>query len=124
MKEPVFLCTLEDDIKADAFVTLLESNNIPVMRKRLDGGEFNKIYMGMSCYSIELYIPAEFNEKAKEIFLANKSCEEDYIDEEFAELKEKAENKKKTLRILLITFLVAPTLIALLIMVILMVVQK
>jgi len=37
---PAFLCSLEDGIEADMAVSLLESNDIPVIKKRHAAGEY------------------------------------------------------------------------------------
>ena len=94
---PAFLCSLEDGIKSDIAVSLLESNNIPVIRKRRKAGEYLKIYMGMSCYGIDIYVPAKLIAQAKEILSAQPIIDkEDIPDEESGNPFRKKEKHQET----------------------------
>ena len=89
---PAFLCSLEDGIEADIAVSLLESNNIPVMKKRRSAGEYLKIYMGVSFFTIDIYVPSKLLVKAKEILSGEPIVEDEegdeteVSDEEFAKI--------------------------------------
>jgi hypothetical protein len=90
---PAFLCSLEDGTEVDIVTSLLESHNIPVMKKRRAAGEYLKIYMGISFYEVDIYVPSKLLIVASEILSGEPIIEEieetDISDEECAGAAEK-----------------------------------
>jgi len=112
--DPIFLCTLQDDIQAEMTITLLERNHIPVLRKRPGSGEYIKIYMNINCQGVDLYVPEEVHAKAKEV-LAESQAVCDDLDKDFEELLKKSRTKKHVRGIVLAAlYLGLPALIILL----------
>lgn len=62
-----FLLSAADSIEAGMIEQLLNANGIPVLKKYKGMGGFLKIYMGDSIYGVDLYVPAELLDKAREI---------------------------------------------------------
>ena len=98
----VFLCSLAGGIETDMTVFLLEGNAIPVMQKRREGGQYLEIYMGTSFYGVDIYVPKSLFMQASEILAAKPMVaqeetleDEDSVDEEFSEFKEKESKKKR-----------------------------
>jgi len=79
---PALLCTLSDGSETDIAVSLLESNDIPVMTKRRAAGEYLKIYMGMSFYEVDIYVPSKLVDKASEILSGEPVIEIEEIEED------------------------------------------
>ena len=73
------LCSVSDEIEADIVVSLLESCDIPVIKKRTGAGEYLQIYMGMSIYGANIFVPSKLLTQAKEI-LSAKPIFDDSID--------------------------------------------
>jgi len=63
----VFLLTAANSIEADMIGQLLKANGIPVLKKYKGMGGFLKIYMGDSIYGVDLFVPAELLDKARDI---------------------------------------------------------
>ena len=79
---PTFLRSIEDNIEAEMTIALLQCNNIPVLRKRHGAGEYLKIYMGMSYYGMDIYVPSKLHAKASEILAAEPILEQEYVMED------------------------------------------
>ena len=92
---PAFLCSVSDSIEAEITVSLLQSNDIPVMKKRREGGEYLKIYMGMSFYDMDLYVPSKLLERANEIIAAEPDMVRAGITEDGFNNFEKRESVKR-----------------------------
>lgn len=74
----VFLVTAEDSLQADIFESKLRGEGIPCLRKYKGAGNFMEIAMGQSlAYPIDLYVPKETLEDAKNIIEAFPLLEED-----------------------------------------------
>jgi len=90
---------LNDGVEADMIATVLENNGIPVLKKRPETGDYLNIYMGMSVYGVDIYVPSEFYDFAKEILENIPKAEQNEIaEEEFVEFIEK-ENFKRRIKI-------------------------
>lgn len=74
---PTFLCSLNDGVETDIVISLLECNDIPVMKKRHGSGEYLKISTGMSFQGVNLYVPSELLNKAQELLSATPVLEQD-----------------------------------------------
>ncbi|NLC77880.1 MAG: DUF2007 domain-containing protein [Clostridia bacterium] len=64
----VYLQTTVHDWEADVIAGLLETNNIPVLRKYPGNSGVAKIYLG-SAFGVELYVPANQLELARTLLL-------------------------------------------------------
>jgi len=76
---PAYLCSVEDTLIGEITVSLLRSNGIPVMKRRRGVGEYLIIYMGMSIYDVDLYVPTRLHERASEILAAKPVFEQEDI---------------------------------------------
>lgn len=72
-EKPAFLANVADDINAAMIENILEEAEIPVMRKYPETGQYLHFFMGKSIYGVELYVPAEQLNQAKDLvsFLFN-----------------------------------------------------
>ncbi len=80
----VYLCTTNDSLEADIIESKLRSENIPCERKYIGAANFIEIAFGSNtAYPIDIYVPAETLEDARNII------DEPPVDEE--ELAREAE---------------------------------
>jgi hypothetical protein len=92
--EGEFLTTASDDFEADLLTSLLVSEGIHVIQKHEGVTQYLKVYMGSSNFGVDIRVPKQQLEKAKEIL---KSCpvEYEYEDEINKEMDAAlVENKK------------------------------
>lgn len=66
-----FLVMAENSIEADMIEGLLNENEIPVLKKYSDAGDYMKIFAGSVNSDVGLFVPSHLLEKAKEILAAN-----------------------------------------------------
>jgi hypothetical protein len=70
-RDGVYLCTAKDSFEADLLESKLRSEAIPCIKKFKGAGNFLEIFMGTnSAYPIDLYVPEETLEDAKNIVVA------------------------------------------------------
>lgn len=75
----VYLCTADTSLEADILESKLFSEGIPVIRKYIGASNFLEIAMGQSLtYPIELYVPEEMLEDAKNIIVPVPLEDDDY----------------------------------------------
>lgn len=83
--DPVLLLTADNELTADMQMALLEANHIPAYRKFLAAGGYLSIYMGVTSFGIEIYVPRTLLGQAQELIDAFcTAAEEEYgesIDE-------------------------------------------
>lgn len=79
-----FLTNVRDDYEAAIVESILNSNNIKVLRKYCEAGDYLNIYMGNSFLGIDLYVPENDYETAKELIEAGEEAKE-IENEELAE---------------------------------------
>lgn len=65
--EWVFLAKIEDDREVEIIESLFRSYDIPLLRKYRWAGGFLKVFMGVSSFGIDLYVPASSLEIAKDL---------------------------------------------------------
>ena len=66
----VFLCTTRDSMEADILESKLRSEGIPCLKKYRGASNFMEIAMGQNvAFPIDLYVPEETLEDAKNIFI-------------------------------------------------------
>ena len=70
-RDGVYLCTAKDTFEADLLESKLRSEGIPSIKKAKGAGNFLEIFMGSnSAYPIDIFVPAETLEDAKNIIVA------------------------------------------------------
>ena len=62
-----FLVSVANSIEADMLEALLKDNSIPVLKKYREAGDILQIYMGGTSFGVDLYVPGQLLEKAREI---------------------------------------------------------
>lgn len=78
-RDGVYLCTAETSFEADLLSSKLDSENIPCVKKYQGASNFLEISMGCSTvYHIELYVPEQTLEDARNVIVAVplEDCEE------------------------------------------------
>lgn len=70
-RDGVYLCTAKDSFEADLLESKLRSEGIPCIKKFKGASNFLEIFMGSSsAFPIDLYVPEETLEDAKNIIVA------------------------------------------------------
>lgn len=70
-RDGVYLCTTKDSFEADILESKLRSEGIPCIKKYKGASNFLEIFMGTnSAFPIDLYVPEETLEDAKNIIVA------------------------------------------------------
>ena len=110
-----YLITVSGEMEANIIETLLTSNNIPVLRKYREAGAYLNIYMGNSTAGIDIYIPSEFYNIARELVEQGNEAdpEEENIQSDEKDLliiEEKKLQQKRSIRawIILLFFIPGP----------------
>ena len=80
--EEAFLLSAANSIEADMIEALLNSNDIPVLKRYKESGGYMKIYMGETIFGVDLYVPRPILEKAREIVEESRGAS---LDEAFLE---------------------------------------
>lgn len=97
-RDGVYLCTAKDSFEADILESKLRSEGIPSIKKFKGASNFLEIFMGSnSAYPIDIYVPEETLEDAKNIIVAV-PLEDDELPEEPAgaePLPEEEQESKK-----------------------------
>jgi len=102
-----FLMSVPDDMEANIIESLLQSYDIPLLKKYRKSGGYMKIYMGMSNFGIDLYVPSRLLEKAKELTKDQVYDEVVEAEEDMTKLEDDY-NRKRRVRtwILLLLFFI------------------
>jgi hypothetical protein len=66
-EDAAYLVSVVDNTEADRLTAALNDAHIPVLRKYSEAGSAITVIMGDSVFGVDLYVPAELYEKAKEI---------------------------------------------------------
>lgn len=83
-RDGVFLCTAMNSFEADIMESKLRSENIPCLKKYEGASNYLEIFMGAnSMFPIDIYVPEETLEDAKNIIVAVslEECEPVSFDE-------------------------------------------
>jgi hypothetical protein len=114
LSEAAFLTSVADEIHADMIEAELKSNEIPVLKKYKEAGAYLEIYMGMTSFGIDLYVPLDKLNEAKE--LLEKFDVQGIVKEEDTELFEENRNyiKMRMIRAWIILLFILPGVIFLL----------
>lgn len=99
-----FLTSASSIYEAEIIEGLLNTNNIPVLKKVNNADGYLSIYMGATNCGVDLFVPSKLLEEAKDIISANKEIEgENVIESESSDLdKFKKKQRIRTWIILLI----------------------
>lgn len=75
----IFLMCVAGEIEANGVESLLRAHDIPVLKKHKGAGGYLEIYMGMSKAGIDLFVPENLLEEARDI--VEKTSEEIVTEE-------------------------------------------
>lgn len=92
---PVFLVSSADGFEADILAAKLEAFGVPVMKRHKETGDYLKIYMGASPFGIDLYVPSQQLEKARDILENIPEVSEDGEGETEEELQEELREEQE-----------------------------
>lgn len=71
MKENwAFLASIEDDREIDIIESLLQAYGIPLIRKYRWAGGFLKVFMGVSTFGTDLYVPESSLQAARDLLFS------------------------------------------------------
>lgn len=81
-RDGVYLCTARDSFEADLLESKLRSEGIPSIKRFKGASNFLEIFMGSSsAYPIDLYVPAETLEDARNVIVAVPILSDEIPDE-------------------------------------------
>jgi len=109
------LVSVPDDDEAGIIQAALRSCGIPVLKKYRKAGGYLEVYMGMTAYGIDLYVPAELYAEAKAIIEAElppEAAAEGEAETKFTSARTASERNRRRIIWLLLFSLVVPALIA------------
>ncbi len=66
LNEELLLSNL-NTVEAEIIISKLKSYGIPVLKKSKGTGEIMEIYTGVNLYGIDIYVPSDMMELAKEL---------------------------------------------------------
>ncbi|HWR62553.1 MAG TPA: hypothetical protein VN580_13120 [Clostridia bacterium] len=111
----VFVKNVADDQEAVLVESVLGTENIPVQRKYKEDGNYLEVYMGMSKYGIDLFVPEQALELAKGLLDSETiDMPEEAGAEEVARDGERYETKRRNIVWIILAYLFLPVLAALL----------
>jgi hypothetical protein len=61
----ILITEAANEIEADIIESILNSEGIPCYKKYNEAGDYLRIYMGMTNFGVEIYIPEKLKEKAE-----------------------------------------------------------
>jgi len=112
----VFLITAKDTINAEMMESMLNDHGIPVLKKYRETGGYLNIYMGMTNYGVDLYVPSQSIDQAKEVILPvteelpldQQEEGETKVEEEASSVMDQEYQKKKLIRVWIILLVFIP----------------
>lgn len=114
----VLLVSIGDDTEASIIESLLTAYNIPYTKRYRESGNYMEVYMGMTNFGIDIFVPESVLENAKEIL--NNKAEDDELklsSEEEQEFEEASREYEKSRVIkgwmLIFFFIILPVVIVL-----------
>jgi hypothetical protein len=82
----VYMCTAKNSFEADIFESKLRGEGIPILRRYKGAGNFLEIAMGTNmAYPIDIYVPQESVEDARNIVVAIPLVSDDPEDIDYCE---------------------------------------
>ena len=119
MKGWAFLKNVADVQEAVMVESVLGTESIPVQRKHKEAGDYLEIYMGMSRYGIDLFVPEEALELAKGLLDSEVMDMPEETDTlENMKAAEKYEVKKKSIVWIILAYLFLPLVIGIILSII------
>ncbi len=73
------LLTASDDVEANIIESILKANEVPITKVYRDNGGFFTIVLGKSVLGIDVFVPMEMLEKAKEILDSAQDIDDEEI---------------------------------------------
>ncbi|NBJ16181.1 MAG: DUF2007 domain-containing protein [Dehalobacter sp. 4CP] len=65
LEEWILITEAANEIEADIIESILDSEEIPCYKRYNEAGDYLRIYMGMTNFGVEIYIPGNLKEKAE-----------------------------------------------------------
>lgn len=113
MKGWAFVKNVADEQEAVLVESVLGTENIPVQRKYKEAGNYLEVYMGMSRYGIDLFVPEAAAELAKGLLDSEMiDMPEETGAEEVAKDAEKYEVKRRSIVWIILVYLFIPVIAA------------
>lgn len=110
-----FVKNVADDQEAVLVESVLGTENIPVQRKYKEAGNYLEVYMGMSKYGIDLFVPEQALELAKGLLDSETiDMPEETGAEEVTRDGERYETRRRNVVWIILAYLFLPVLAALL----------
>lgn len=104
-----FVKNVADEQEAVMVESILGTEGIPVHRKYREAGDYMAVYMGMSRYGIDLFVPEDTVELAKGLLDSEViDMPEETGSEEVIEASEKYEVKRKSIVWVILMYLTLP----------------
>lgn len=114
MKGWVFVKNVANEQEAVLVESILGTENIPVQRKHKEAGSYLEVYMGMSRYGIDLFVPEGAEELAKGLLDSEMiDMPEETGAEEVIKAEEKYEAKRRGIVWIILMYLFIPVIAAL-----------
>ena len=115
MKGWAFLKNVADDQEAVLVESVLGTESIPVQRKYKEAGNYLEVYMGMSRYGIDIFVPEDTLELAKGLLDTEMvDMPEETGIEEVEREAVKYETKRRSIVWIILLYLLLPVIAALL----------
>ena len=109
----VFVENVANEQEAVLVESVLGTENIPVQRKHKEAGSYMEVYMGMSSYGIDLYVPEGAVELAKGLLNSEMiDMPEETNAEEIVKEAEKYEVKRRSIVWIILGYLFIPVIAA------------
>jgi hypothetical protein len=116
----VFLKNVANEQEAALVESVLGTEGIPVNKKHTENGDFLTIYMGISKYGLDLYVPEDALELAKGLLESDAIDMPEEVDVEGnIKAEEKYQVKRKSIVWIILTYLFLPIVLAIIIGIIL-----
>lgn len=111
-----FVRNVANEQEAVLVESVLGTEGIPVQRKHKENGEYLEIYMGMSRYGLDLFVPEDSLELAKGLLESEAiDMPEEIGIEENIKAEEKYQVKRKSIVWIIMTYLFLPIILAIVI---------
>lgn len=109
----VYLINVADEHEADLVESILLTEGIPVQRKHREGGDYMAIYMGMSRFGIDLFVPEDKLEVAEGLLKGDAmDMPEEAPEDDTAIEAEKYEAKRRGIVWIILMYLFLPVIAA------------
>ncbi len=111
--EQVLLTTVNNDMQASLIESLLTAYKIPVYKRYKEAGAYMEVYMGMSRFGVDIFVPSKLKQQALEIMnsqIEGLSEDTDFQDDEanMEQLEEEYQKKRQSRTWLLLLIILIP----------------